>query len=337
MTKTIGDTELSHVWADSGLKVEPSEAKRSNGWDLGEQPPHEYANQILYELYTKMNALLKNSAAPYNANNTYDENDLVNHNGVIYRSKEDSNTATPPNVKWQAMVPYSSSKSIVNGDDGFELDGDEETPGNSKYYGTNGSGDKGWYDTVNDAFTTGDFKISINTGALAGYVRCNGGTIGNASSGATERANADTEDLYTVLWDISSLSVSGSRGASAAADFAANKTIQLPDARNNVLAFLDGMGNSNTNRLTTANGGIDGKTLCAIGGSQEHQLTVAQMPSHQHPVKIGHVSFVSSGDVHIPDDTWGAETDGNVNAAGGDEAHPNVQPTIIIGTLYIKL
>jgi len=56
-------------------------------------------------------------------------------------------------------------------------------------------------------------------------------TIGNASSGANVRANADATYLFAALWDNYSdavCPVSTGRGASAAADFAANKTIGLP-------------------------------------------------------------------------------------------------------------
>lgn len=73
--------------------------------------------------------------------------------------------------------------------------------------------------------------------APAGWVALDGGTIGNGSSGATTRANADTAALFAVLWDLSALDAPifiadgspTSRGASAAADFAAGRRIQLPD------------------------------------------------------------------------------------------------------------
>src|SRR5579872_1897697 len=47
---------------------------------------------------------------------------------------------------------------------------------------------------------TGDEKIRYGTGPLAGFVRENGLTIGNAVSGATERANADTQNLFIYLY-----------------------------------------------------------------------------------------------------------------------------------------
>lgn len=86
----------------------------------------------------------------------------------------------------------------------------------------------------------------INT-SKAGFVRCNGKTIGNPDSGGTERADTDTADLYTYLWnnllDVV-CPVGGGRGATAALDFAANKPIGLPDLRGAALIGLDNMGNT---------------------------------------------------------------------------------------------
>jgi hypothetical protein len=84
--------------------------------------------------------------------------------------------------------------------------------------------------------------------APAGWVKANGGTIGSAASGATTRANADTLALFTVLWNDHDNTVlpiqnsSGSattRGASAAADFAANKRLPVYDLRAEHLRGLD--------------------------------------------------------------------------------------------------
>jgi len=88
-------------------------------------------------------------------------------------------------------------------------------------------------------FTTGDLKPTLKTVADAGWVMCNDGTIGSGASGATTRANADTEALYTVLWNNVAdawAPVTGGRGASAAADFAANKPIRLTKMLGRALA-----------------------------------------------------------------------------------------------------
>lgn len=93
---------------------------------------------------------------------------------------------------------------------------------------------------ISNATPTGAVKGFRRTTAPTGWVKENGGTIGSASSGATTRANADTEALFTLLWtDFSntilpiqdSSGVATTRGGSAAADFAANKRMPLFDSR----------------------------------------------------------------------------------------------------------
>ena len=105
-------------------------------------------------------------------------------------------------------------------------------------------------------------------------------TIGSATSGATERANADTQDLFEYLWNTdSNLSVSGGRGANAAADWAANKTMTLPDWRGRVIAALDDMGNSAAGRLSATYFGAAATTLGAAGGAQNRTIAQAQLPN----------------------------------------------------------
>lgn len=50
--------------------------------------------------------------------------------------------ATPAITAAVNLSPYGSIESTVNG---IRLDGDTATPGNDYFYGTNSSGDKGWY------------------------------------------------------------------------------------------------------------------------------------------------------------------------------------------------
>lgn len=82
--------------------------------------------------------------------------------------------------------------------------------------------------------------------APSGWLISNGSTIGSASSGATLRANADVEALFTHLWttyDNTELVIQNSsgtgttRGASAAADFAANKRMPTHDLRDDFPRF----------------------------------------------------------------------------------------------------
>jgi microcystin-dependent protein len=123
-------------------------------------------------------------------------------------------------------------------------------------------------------FKTGDVMWQPVSGTRTAWVRLNGRTIGNAASGATERANADTANLFAFLWANNSNTicpVSGGRGASATADYAANKTIQLVDMRGRVPAGLDDMGNSAANVLqvsttvTTVNASTSATVASASG------------------------------------------------------------------------
>jgi microcystin-dependent protein len=136
-------------------------------------------------------------------------------------------------------------------------------------------------------YNTGDFILAGKNGTRTGAVRCNGRSIGNAASGATERANADCEDLFAYLWDNyrdAEAAVSGGRGATAAADFAANKRISLPDLRGGHIVGFGDMGNTDSARLSAAP--ITGTGSGLLAGSQlganTHTLTEAQIAAHTH-------------------------------------------------------
>src|SRR6185369_6473688 len=50
-------------------------------------------------------------------------------------------------------------------------------------------------------FQTGFHIWMPISGSQSGFIRANGLTIGSGSSGATERANADTQDLFEWYWN----------------------------------------------------------------------------------------------------------------------------------------
>lgn len=114
--------------------------------------------------------------------------------------------------------------------------------------------------------------------APTGWIFTDGKTIGNASSGATGRANADTINLFTLLWDSTtniefpiqdSTGGASTRGASAAADFAANKRFPLPDVRGRTVIGLDNLGGTSANRITDAAADLVGGVL----GTETHTQT----------------------------------------------------------------
>jgi len=224
-------------------------------------------------------------------------------------------------------------------------------------------------DTV-DATTilaTGDIKVRYGTGAVTGFVRLNGRTIGSATSGASELANASAQELFEFLWTADpNLAVSTGRGANANADWVANKQLTLPDFRGRAIAGLDDMGNSAAGRLTATYFGATATTLGAVGGSESHTLTKAQSavltytaavtdPGHQNGIPnltrtdIGFSTGGSgllasnSGETLGTPSTYTAlskaATTGitvGVTSDAGGGAHNNVPPTALI-TVYCKL
>jgi hypothetical protein len=152
--------------------------------------------------------------------------------------------------------------------------------------------------------TTGDLRWRYDTNAVDGWVRANGRSIGSASSGASERANADCEALFLHLWDRDpALAVSGGRGTTAAADWAANKTIALPDARFRDLRGLDDMGNVAAGRAAGAflASGTE-TTLGASVGRAAEALDATQIPAHSHPVTE---AYADANGVHSHGATMG--------------------------------
>lgn len=128
--------------------------------------------------------------------------------------------------------------------------------------------------SVLGGFTTGDVKLTYKTVADSGWVMITDGTIGSATSGATY-ANANASALYTVLWNNISNTfapVSTGRGANAAADFAANKTIAVPKLLGRALGIA-GAGATLTSRSL-------GQTL----GEETHTMTLAELVAHTHTV-----------------------------------------------------
>lgn len=214
----------------------------------------------------------------------------------------------------------------------------------------------------NALLKTGDVIWLDQSGARAGFVRDNGRSIGSATSGASERANADCEALYLFLYATYSdtvCPVTGGRGANAAADWAANKPIGLPDKRGYVPGGLDDMGNTAASRFTGVpiiQGSVT--TAGSLIGETSHTLTTPEIAAHTHVANVtdpGHKHTVAEGVtpaaggrefvvaadnvVGTASNVLGTSTTGitvaNDNAGGGG-SHNTTQRTVL-GTYYRKL
>jgi microcystin-dependent protein len=210
---------------------------------------------------------------------------------------------------------------------------------------------------------TGDIKVKYGTGVLSGFVRCNARTLGSATSGASERANADTQALFEYLWNTDpNLTVSTGRGASSIADWGANKTITLPDWRGRAIAALDDMGNTAAGRLTATYFGTSAIVLGAAGGAESKTLAAANMAAHTHSGTTGNDSpdhthttpniLVSTGVSATPSGPGFSGSVANVASGGASARHTHAFTTdsgtgtgtpvaiaspMMLATVYLKL
>lgn len=224
---------------------------------------------------------------------------------------------------------------------------------------SSGGGGGGSVDPTTIA-ATGDVKFRPTTEFVTGWVKLNGQTIGSATSGASGRANADTQNLFVYLWqncpDLH-CPVVGGRGVSGLADFTANKQITLLDLRGRSFAGLDDMGNSAAGRILPGNvtsGGGDGVTTPqATGGEANHALSVAELAVHSHTLTDpGHThtsnanitngagSAAGTGSILSPGigaATINSATTGITVANAGSGAAHNTMAPFMLGTWYQKL
>lgn len=209
-------------------------------------------------------------------------------------------------------------------------------------------------------FNTGDVKWSyrINPPDPGWIIWDNvNGTIGNAASGATIRANADCLALWTLLYTNvvdTYAPVSGGRTGNAVTDFNAGKTMRL----NLTGRAPVGAGNGTT--------GITTRALGTTFGAETHTLLETESATHYHPVFLydpGHAhgftaavagsstgggAFGAAGPpqaagtalattgISVRDTAGGGGTANRTATAGGGQAHNNMQPSVALYA-HVKL
>lgn len=154
----------------------------------------------------------------------------------------------------------------------------------------------------------GEIKIYAGDTAPAGWLFCYGQAVSRTT--------------YATLFAVCSTTYGVGDGST---------TFNVPDLRGRVVAGQDDMGGSSANRLTGVTGSVNGDTLGGTGGTETHTLVTAEMPAHTHTFKRYSTdsgtgtTAIQSSNVHAGD-TSTHTTD----STGGDGAHNNVQPTIIL-------
>src|SRR5262245_62153853 len=170
---------------------------------------------------------------------------------------------------------------------------DDGPPSDGNIYGQQ---DGDWVKIAIPIWSTGDAKLTFKTVADVGWVMMNDGSIGDASSGATTRANADCQALFTLFFNNcadADVPLQTSTGAAttraaqgtAAAAWGAHCRMVLPKVLGRALA---GAG---------AGAGLTNRPLGSKTGAETHTMSVAEMASHNHTITDpGHTHVATVND-----------------------------------------
>lgn len=141
MAQEIADSKLIDTWSSSGLIVKPDISKIIEGWQLGEQPPHEYMNWLQNTFGSKLNHILKNGVASWNDETQYLAGSSVQHSGNVWLCKVDNANSEPTdvNANWKRIITVESLTTVLGGyvaltdftgaNQGLILNGYQKLPG----------------------------------------------------------------------------------------------------------------------------------------------------------------------------------------------------------------
>jgi microcystin-dependent protein len=199
-----------------------------------------------------------------------------------------------------------------------------------------------------DRWTTGDVKLTLKTVADPGWVMMDDGSIGNATSGATTRANDDCEALFKLLWDNidnawcpvqDSAGNAVARGASAQEDWDASRRIVLPKVLGRALA------------VAGTGGGLSARALGEVLGEEAHALTEAENGPHTHTMQSAgaHTHGLYEGAIIFRDEGTGSSSGSaratrnstqsagahthTIDSSGSGTPHNNMQPTAFLNVM----
>jgi len=149
-------------------------------------------------------------------------------------------------------------------------------------YVSDGAGSGSWQ-TINTTvdFSTGDVKLTFKNVADTGWLMMDDSTIGSPTSGA-HFVSTEFQALYELIWTNippAWTTISGGRGGSAAADWAANKTITLPKMLGRALA------------IAGAGSGLTSRGLGEYLGAETTTLALADLPTGITSANTGSVAI----------------------------------------------
>jgi hypothetical protein len=211
--------------------------------------------------------------------------------------------------------------------------------------------------------STGDVKWRpAGAAPLTGWVVANGTTIGDALSGSSQRANADTQGLFVWVYTNcpnAHCPTSGSRTGNPLTDYNAHFQIAVPDMRGRGPFGLDDMGATASGRILAGNmtgSGDTPTTPNGVAGINNNIISQANLPNSPLSLTttvtdsrtwgaqgsgVGGSTFAGlsgSTGVNVPVSVTGgsitAATSGTLS--GGGQGFSTI-PNVLLGTWYLKL
>lgn len=161
MAQEIADSKLIDTWSSDGLKVKPDISKIIEGWQLGEQPPHEYMNWLQNTFGSKLNHILKNGVASWSNTTQYLAGSSVQYGGNVWLCKTTNTNSAPTdvNANWKRIITVEALTTVL---DGYVATTGNQTIAGVKTFSSTISGSiNGNAGTVtNGVYTTGDQTIA---------------------------------------------------------------------------------------------------------------------------------------------------------------------------------
>jgi len=151
----------------------------------------------------------------------------------------------------------------------------------------------------------GDLKINFKATIPAGWLECGGQAVSRAT--------------YSALF----LAIGTLYGAGDG-----STTFNVPDLRGRTIFGKDNLGGTAANRLTTANGGLNGVVLGAVGGGESVTLTSGETPTHNH-MYPNYAGVTTGSGITVPAVSGGAAGAQNTSNYGSGGAHKNIPPAMV--------
>ena len=152
----------------------------------------------------------------------------------------------------------------------------------------------------------------------AGWLVCDGSTLGNTLSGAVYQG-VQYENLFNI---VKTLTGGASPYNTGLEDFSLNQTTRLPDMRGRTVFGPNGV----TGRLATSTEVPEGNVPGASGGEDRHTLTEPELASHDHDIGSQNLVTTGSGTEKATGaNNWGTQAP-TTDTAGNDQAHNTVPP-----------